>query len=99
MHTLCPQLDQLSNLVKLQHLEASSNDISSLQPLSVLTCLTTLSIEHNHVSSLSPLVHLTELLELYAADNAVSDVRVRMQQSMSRMHKDLSITYTVQKER
>jgi Leucine-rich repeat (LRR) protein len=71
-----PQVQQLSGLRSLRHLDVSANQLTSLLPLSSLHQLCQLNVEGNQLPSLAGVTALSGLLELYAANNVLADIRV-----------------------
>jgi len=62
------------NLIELQYLELSHNNISDIFPLTNLTQLTTLFLHHNNISDVTPLAALTQLQILGLGGNNISDI-------------------------
>ncbi len=67
-------LEEISQLVNLTHLELHNNMISDITPLRDLTNLTYLSLRGNSINNISSLENLTELTYLNLNENQVSDI-------------------------
>eukprot|EP00281_Chroomonas_sp_CCMP1168_P009956 CAMPEP_0206272354 /NCGR_PEP_ID=MMETSP0047_2-20121206/33959_1 /ASSEMBLY_ACC=CAM_ASM_000192 /TAXON_ID=195065 /ORGANISM="Chroomonas mesostigmatica_cf, Strain CCMP1168" /LENGTH=164 /DNA_ID=CAMNT_0053701261 /DNA_START=171 /DNA_END=661 /DNA_ORIENTATION=- len=59
----------MKTLAHLEHLDASNNLLSSVQPLASLLKLTTLRLDHNRLQRIDPLFNLTSLQTLSVANN------------------------------
>lgn len=65
---------QVSQLMSIELLSLSKNNIMHLQPLSILDTLVCLNINHNKVYDLSPLSQLNKLEQLYASNNQITHI-------------------------
>lgn len=67
-------LTSWTNLVNLQHLDISGNDVDNLDGLADLIHLRVLNVSKNKVRSLEGVLHLDGLMELSAGDNLIEMV-------------------------
>ena len=65
---------ELLELIWLQQLDLSLNNIQDLTPLTKLTQLTALNLNGNQISDLTPLANLTQLTKLHLSENQISDL-------------------------
>ena len=69
-----PSDSDLEEIVNLQELDCSNNQLSDLEPLRALTNLQELDCRYNQLSDLEPLCALTNLQKLDCSNNQLSDL-------------------------
>ena len=67
-------LTSWTNLVNLQHLDISGNQIDALDGLADLIHLRVLKVDNNKIKSLSGILHLDGLMELSAGGNEIDTI-------------------------
>lgn len=70
------QVEALSSLTRLRHLDLGNNRLVSLHAVSGLSQLSQLSIEANQLKNLSGAQGMHGLMELYAANNHITEIKV-----------------------
>jgi internalin A len=67
--------DLPAQLVNLESLYLSHDQISDVTPLSALTRLRTLGLSYNNISDITPIAHLTNLQTLRLDNNQITDIQ------------------------